>query len=269
METISFIKSLKFRDKLLLVLLVIMLIILTPYLFIKHKNSINSVPTLSEIPTFVLPIKYFDDESITSGSYYGDDSNGNMIFSSANIDEGYRSYPTTTITLKDGYSTDKKNLPEIKTKEQILKEDANVFVADYYLELLNEQIEKYGDMANRFLFKTYIVNLEEFDVDNDGLKETIVSLCGTGGNHCPHEIIIVKNNEIIFSASKGISGLNITKTNTGNGFYMQWTNSELTANGFCCPLGYMKTRFIFENGEFKPIYEQEIRYIKVNDPNYN
>jgi hypothetical protein len=77
--------------------------------------------------------------------------------------------------------------------------------------------------------------------------------------------MIIKNDKIIFSIRVGLVGLGLEKSNTGNGFYVHWTNDELTSRGLCCPIGYMRTRFVYENGEFKPIYEQEVLYIDIND----
>jgi hypothetical protein len=163
----------------------------------------------------------------------------------------------------DYYNQEIKYLPSIKEDKDIFIMEDNIG-HDYF----REQIKKYSDVARRFLPYTVITNVEQFDVDTDGLNETIISTCGLWGNHCPHEIMIVKNNKIVFSTFAD----NLMKSNTGNGFYLHWVPSRDTDKkwdtGLCCPPGYMKTRFIFEKGKFNPIYEQEILYIKVEDPLY-
>lgn len=102
--------------------------------------------------------------------------------------------------------------------------------------------------------------------DKDGKDETIIFLCGVGSNHCPHRIIIVKDQEIIFSVSAGLTGLNFSKTETGNGFYMHWVPTEgKWDRGLCCPLGYVKIRFVYDKGKFLPVYEQEVLYFKIEN----
>lgn len=131
--------------------------------------------------------------------------------------------------------------------------------------LYKQEIKEYGDLATRFL-PSKSVDVKKFDVDNDGKDETIIFLCGVGGNHCPHRIVIVKDNKIVFSVSTGLTDLNISKTETGNGFYVHWVPTEgKWDRGLCCSLGYMKTRFVYDGGKFKPVYEQEVLYFKIEN----
>jgi len=217
----------------------------------------------STIPILNIPLRYFTDDSVAWGSVNTTrDSNDKNTWSFAAIDGGdaFQSFPITTITLQD-FSNESHDLSitkELKEKSYYVGPIANSY---------EEQVEKYGDLAIRFLAVSNAITwVKEFDVDLDGKAEKVVGLCGIDGNHCPHEIIIVKDNKQIFSTSAGLTGLDISKTDTGNGFYVQWVPTEgKWDRGLCCPLGYIKTRFVYKDGMFMPVYEQEVLYFKVEN----
>lgn len=217
------------------------------------------------MPILKLPLSYFSKESIRFGSA-DTKSDDEDAYTEAAIDEGYHSFPTTTISLKsDEYNQKKEKLGSIKTDEEIYGGDTD------WKDSYPEQIEKYGDLARRFLPDTFI-DVKKIDVDSDGVDESIISLCMVGGNHCPHGIIIVKGDNIIFSTSAGSVDVDIVETKTHNGFYLHWvpgsddsTDKKWSAFGLCCSPGYMKTRFVFEDGKFKPVYEQEVLFFNVEN----
>lgn len=230
---------------------------------IVYKEKIISVT--EKAPELNLPLKYFSDNEIVSGSGVSDKKNE---LDYAVLENGYQSFPTTNITVPNkDYSNEIKNLPLVTSYKEIFKDTDGDGKVEWDW-LYKDQIKEYGDLATRFIPEGYtIIGLEKFDVDADGKNETIISLCGTGGNHCPHQIIIVKNNKIIFTADTGLTGLDLTKNDSGNGFYMHWvpTEGKEWDTGLCCPPGYMKTRFVYENGVFKPVYEQKVLYFTVNN----
>lgn len=228
----------------------------------------NGTSNLSELK---LPIKYFPKSSVGWGSLgSGTNMSDSSTWERAAVDIGSRGVPTTNITLnKDSYSNKHENLPPLKTFDEIvteskeisyytnLSDNLNIFYKDIYA--------KYGNFGTRFLPGFY-PTIVEFDIDSDGKNEKIVSLCGVGGNHCPHTIDIVDDEEIVFSVSVGMVGLNLTASETGDGFYLEWVPT--TGNGWenyalCCEPGYMKTRFVYKNNEYVPVYEQEYRYVEV------
>lgn len=214
-----------------------------------------------EMPVLNLPLRYFTDSDIVGGAGDSDDKNK---WEYASVNNGYRSFPTTTIKLSsDDYSNKREKLPAIKPWDP--NKD---FVSK---EFFTEQIQKYGTLAARFLSDDYIVNLQKFDVDSDGELETIVSICSAFGNHCPHKIMVVKNDTVIFSFSAGLTGRNLIKSETGNGFYVHWVPLDEGTKwdtGLCCPPGYISTRFVYEKGKFKPVYEQEVLYFEVKNTEY-
>jgi hypothetical protein len=202
-----------------------------------------------EFPPLNLPSKYFD--STGSGSGVG-------AYSVIRNDQSYRSYPTTTITLASNlYSIKTEPLPQIKTDAQIHGENPeNDFMGDEK----TKNIQKYGDVARRFVgtAKSGIVinSLEDIDLDQDGKTEKLVSLVEYGANIIGQRNVVVKGNNIIFSTTSDSFSW-IIPDKTGNGFCLQW------ADNFKSRDGYMVTRFIVENGSFKPVYEQKIRYIRL------
>lgn len=248
-------------------LVVIILIVVGVPLFVIYPNKKVSNQDY-EMPVLNLPLQYFQDNDIRGGYHSGKgDSSDKKTMSSAYLDGGYRSFPTTTIKLSsDDYSNKREKLPATKSLDQIF--EGNLNEGFVYKETFTEQIQKYGTLATRFLTNDYIVDLQKFDVDNDGKDETIVFLCSLGGNHCPHRIMIIKNDMVIFSFSAGLTDRNLIKSETGNGFYLHWVPIETDTKWdapLCCSPGYMSTRFVYENGKFKPVYEQEVLYFEVKN----
>lgn len=233
-----------------------------------NQNLNNNL--FNNIPTFNLPLRYFTDNSVIYGTI-------NSVSSLDNIDtweyatiggkDAYQSFPTETITLNsDDFSNDIKELPPIKSEAQMdrfLGGKGDSPLRSFYENQKNE----YGNLVNRFLpLMKSISSIKTFDVDNDKKDEKIISLCGVWGNHCPHEIIIVKNRKIIFSSNAGLGYKSIKKSDTNNGFYINWIPAkDKWDKGLCCPLGHMKTRFVYKNGKFKPIYEQKVLYFNVKN----
>ena len=110
------------------------------------------------------------------------------------------------------------------------------------------------------------IYITEADVTNDGIPEKILWVSDAGGNHPPHRFQIVQNERIIFEA--GVSALvrELDPHPTQNGFILKWLDEKHhEGRGLCCPIGYTATRFVFDNGEFVPIYEQDNRYYQVEN----
>ncbi len=228
------------------------------------------------LPTLNLPLRYFPSESFRSGTV-GKSIDDKSTWKSAAIDIGYQSFPTTTITLSsEGYSNEIKDLPPIKSLKEALSvrlfahESEALIDVSYIRERRLAQIQEYGTLASRFLPYDNIGIMGSFDADNDGVDEMILAVCGEGGNHCPHEVIIIKGDKIIFSTRAGGTGPRIVTSDTPNGFYLQWApwqpgDGGIWDVGLCCLPGYMKTRFVYEDGKFIPVYEQEVLYINVKN----
>jgi len=83
----------------------------------------------------------------------------------------------------------------------------------------------------------------------------LLAFVGYGGNGCPHENLIIKNDKIVFSSG----GLGIDTSEVGNGFSLRWNKIYKDANG------YMITKFIYEDNKFKALSEQRVLYTEVEN----
>lgn len=161
------------------------------------------------------------------------------------------------ITVSD-YSNKHEPLPKSELLGVILE---NVDKKDKsMMGSLVSNFNKYPTVASRFL-PAYTVDVSEFDVDRDDKSEQIIWLSAVDANHPPQYVYIVKNDQIIFSASIGGTIMlhpNILEAPDHNGFYLEWVSSNQVKNGLCCPSGKTITRFIYQDDVFKPIMEKVI-----------
>lgn len=246
-----------------------------------------------KFPILQTSLQYFSKDDLGGGNVgkNGDlDKPNTWDFAYLGGDDTYHSFPTTTITLsKNDYSNEIRTLPPVTTKEQYLglsniytledyrnNYEKNLHTDDFFVDkepTWNEVVGEFGDFGARFLSGEYdgakwdVAVIEEADVDNDNQKEKIVYM-SENLDHFDQRILIIKDQKIIFSInSSRDSSSRIIPSKTGNGFYLKWVdfNKHYEDTGYCCPKGYMKTRFVFENRKFKPAYEQEILYTDVEN----
>lgn len=216
-----------------------------------------------EFPWLDLPLKYFSIKNVEWGSVGGSGKEGTMEeYTQVALDskEVFQSYPTTNITIKK-YSADIVPLSTktwIEVRNKIHEEEEN----NLWLDEVDKNYKSYGQMAVHFLdgFQD-IEKFDSFDVDNDGIKEKILGLNSVGrANGGSYNAAIVKGNKMLFYVSEDESF--IVPTDTSNGFYVKWRSPD-DDSARCCPRGYIKTRFVFQDGKFIPLYEQEVRYVIV------
>lgn len=218
---------------------------------------IGSEASNYEMPVIELPVLYFAKNRIV-GSWVSTSGEKYTV-----VSEGYHSAPTTTIgLLDDAFDNMSEYLPPLKSREEILQSVGN------YTNLVQRVLEQDGELARHFLPEEVISDVKKFDVDDDGIEEQIISLCSLGSNHCPDKILIVKNERIIFRIT-GVVNPEITEADTSSGFYLHWspwrTDGSKWDVGLCCMPGYFKTRFVNIDGEFLPVYEQEVLNFSVKD----
>lgn len=227
---------------------------------VEHEQPNNKI-----VPAQLsLPLSYFTKENLRGGSVNPEkDTDDFTTWKKAEFDGGYRSFPTKTITFSD-YSNETDTLPSIPTDNTWQTELPDSVFSE---TLKNQAIETQlgAQLASAGL---HIVEVQNTDVTGDGNPETIVSV-DTGGNHPPIGYYIIQGENIIFSGGFGtilLSGL--VPSPDGNGFSLNWVaDKHLEGRGLCCALGYTSTRFVFENGEFIPVYEQDNRYFEVENTN--
>lgn len=132
-------------------------------------------------------------------------------------------------------------------------------------ERVDGQLVKYGEIARQYLPHNAISGYYTIDIDNDGVKENLITICGIGSNHCSDYAEIVKGSEIIFSTQFYANSRGIKPA--PNGFYIDWTDENSfrddngNESGLCCELSHHRTLFTFQNGQFIPIRQWEVPHI--------
>ncbi len=171
----------------------------------------------------------------------------------------YQSYPTTVTTIKN-YSSETKPL-KTRNFNEVMREFSKFQPSGCGQTVVEDNYKKYGSLATNYLPENSIWSLEKFDVDNDGIAETIVSynfVCMADSGSYRSDII--KGNNIIFSVQE--DNASIVPADTTNGFYVEWISAD-DPDSRCCKEGFKRVRFVLKNGKFAPIYEQEVKYLKV------
>lgn len=130
---------------------------------------------------------------------------------------------------------------------------------------IDEQLSRYGKIARQYLPYDAITDYHTADIDGDGVKEKLITVCGISANHCSDYAEIIKGNEIVFSTQLYTNSRGIRPTL--NGFYINWTNKDSFRNedgeeaGACCELSHNRTEFVFQNWQFVPIKQLKIPHI--------
>lgn len=221
-------------------------------------NPDSTVVNPIKEPTLSLPLSYFHQEDLQGGIANPElDTDDFTTWGKAQFDSGYRSQPTTTITFIDFRNTD-EGLPDLPDEEKwtSITDEMAVFSSLYVA-----QYQAYGEIGKRYAAKMQDIYITGADVTNDGMPEKILGVSNTGGNHTPHWYQIVQNERIIFEAGVNTLVRELDPHPTQNGFILKWLDEKhLAGRGLCCPIGHTATRFVFDNAEFVPIYEQDNRY---------
>jgi hypothetical protein len=129
-------------------------------------------------------------------------------------------------------------------------------------EQIKGQLSQYGEIARQYLPYDAIVNYYAIDIDNDSVKEKLITICGISANHCSDYAEIIEGNEVIFSTELYANSRGISPAK--DGFYVSWTdeNDFYDKNGewrgLCCELNYHKTQFLFKNGGFVPVKQWKV-----------
>ncbi len=232
------------REKIKTYTIFFLLIVIVGSIYFFNRHTIPKADSLGRpddlisnqpFPTLHLPSKYFLNKDITgeevdtASPLFGKVSESNWPWTSASIDsiDNSQTYPTKTISFTR-YFNEAKPLSSI---------DAS----------------------------SYSVEKKTISAEGDGSKETVEFLCSTGGSSAGTcgEAYIVKGNTVIFHATDD-HRVDILPSPTGNGFYVKSENDVLQP-AECCALGYVKTRFVYDGKEFKPIYEQTVYYLNVQN----
>ena len=214
-------------------------------------------------PTLSLPLSYFHREDLQGGFVKPElESDDFTTWEKAQFDSGYRSRPATIITFIDFRNTDEA-LPDLPDEEEWTSLTDEMTA---YSSLYVAQHRAYGEIGKRYAGKMQDIYITEADVTNDGIPEKILGVSDVGDNHPPHWYHIVQNERIIFEAGVSTLVRELDPHPTRNGFILEWVDEKhLEGRGLCCPIGYTATRFVFDDGGFVPVYEQDNRYLQVEN----
>jgi hypothetical protein len=225
----------------------------------------NQETEQSDFSPLSLDVTYFNSNNIRWGSaeHYKEFEEGDirqysqLALANTAI---YQSYPTTKISLTD-YDNSIRDLEVLPLEKAIglLKEDCGM---DWPVQTARENYQKYGDFTTYTLPNQEIYEINYFDVDGDNKNETIVHKnynCRADDGSTSADI--VKDNKIIFSATGDDS--TILPADTNNGFYLEQRLDDGSAR--CCSTGLLRTRFVYKEEKFVPIYEQEVKYMMVKE----
>ena len=221
----------------------------------------NDLVNEDKYPMLPFELTNFSSKDVRSGSatYHKDYPQGDIRqYGNAYLknEDNYQSYPTTKITLTN-YSN-RNDLLEFKPLEETLQKILEP--SRSYKEALNTY-QEWGKLITHYLPEYLVEDVQYFDVNNDGVNEMMVTYnYYEKADSGLYQSDIISNGKIIFSVNESNSRIFPSKLN--DGFYVEWRipNDD---SALCCSTGYMKTRFIWKDGKFEPIYEQEIKYLLV------
>lgn len=230
------------------------------------NTEVASETTEDSFQPLPLNVTYFNYDDIRWGSadHYKEFEEGDIRqFSQLALNNTavYQSYPTTEITLSD-YDSSVRGLKALPLEEalSLLKKDCDM---DWPVQTARENYQKHGSFTTYTLPDQEIYKIDYFDIDGDNKDEAIVHKnynCRADGGSTSTDI--VKDNKIIFSADG--DDATILPADTNNGFYVEQRLSDNSAR--CCSTGVLRTRFVLKDNKFVPIYEQEIKFMQVQEP---
>jgi hypothetical protein len=217
-----------------------------------------------EFPKLPLDPTYFNSKDVSWGSAEhhedfpeGDIRQFNQV--ALNNKAVYQSYPTTDITQKE-FENKNEDL-NIRSLQQSLAEYDEDCPMDWPRERAIDNFNKWGSWVTHYLPIYGVDKVEELDVNEDGKNELIVmrnfNCRATSGSYSSE---IISEGKIIFTASGDNAA--IVEADNNNGFYLE---QLLNDSSRCCESGFIRTRFVYENDEFIPVYEQEVKYFLVGE----
>lgn len=218
--------------------------------FVHSARNIEQTKTTDTRKEVPVEQKYFDDFAGVWGNASG---SGQIRWKAVDSKYAQRSAPTS-ITHP---------LEISKSAKQITLINRNIIKDEFFPQAIDDQIKKYGELIGGFFANNneYITHSTSFDVDTDGKQEMILETAPFGAHHTPWTGFIIKDNKIILSFP--LEHGSIERSKDGNGFYVRH-QLYLNNAGACCASGYRLYRVIYENGEFKPVWEQDVTYLKFN-----
>ncbi len=237
--------------------------------------SVNreKVKSVEDYPVLDLPVRYFDYKYLNSHSVC-DEKESNVTECHKGVKSGnfggvyaYQSYPSTDISI-DGYDNyDSKKPPsvnEILAEVSLLRsKDGDVSAWSVASdELIRKYFKEFGPVAGHFLPRNSDASVSMADLTMDGRDEHIVFTCphGAAGSGCGALWVADSSGNLLFSYSD--PAIELDPSEDGNGFYLYSVHPEDT-EASCCERKRYRTRFVYEDKRFVPIFEQVVVDLKV------
>lgn len=259
--------KMKMPRKLFLLIIALLLIIITVlgYAFKTNNNKLLQVSTKGNTEVSSkknkanLRIEYFDD---AVGVWGSGSPSGETQWKAIDSRYAQRSAPTAIIHPLELKQESIKLRPVKRSEIKYQSRYSGEKEPEYYKLIVDDMYTEYGELLSGYFASKgeVITSSKEFDVDNDRIKDQAVETVTIGGNHPPYSGYIIKNGVIILSMPLNSGGIEPAKD--GNGFYVQ--HKVYDDQGLCCPLGYRLYRVVYKDNSFKPVWEQEVKYIRVN-----
>jgi hypothetical protein len=159
-----------------------------------------------------------------------------------------------------------KHIPYLQKESIKLSPVARTQITKDYFhpELIDKSYKEYGNLIGGYFASQgqIVIAVKKFDVDLDDVSEDIIETEYLDSQHPPSEGYIVKNDRIILST--GLQSGSIEPAKNGNGFYLKNSIRD-DDQPLCCPSGYRLYRIVYEKGFFRPVWEQEVKYVRVGD----
>lgn len=217
------------------------------YLFSQKKDRQNPQTEVSDItqeddeqqPSYIvdIPAKYFDPENT-----YNENSE-NIVLTGENLAV---SNPPIAIERPGGIEAINE---KYDPKEKLL------FDLDFGPDV-------YGyDIDNDGFFEDNIKEGESIDVDNDGRLERVI-YGSTAMTHQPNIAVVVKDGRIIYKSDR-LGHIYIFGSESKNGFYV---SEEFSIGQWPSAGGFRRTRFIYEDGKFIPVWYRESFLLQTTKP---
>ncbi len=232
--------------------------------FVPIKSKVETVPVESAIDRYGKYLEKYPFLNLSKDYFEKDDLYQYDIVKNPS----FQSYPSIVITSggwKIFPDTKPSSLEEVlgdyrSQKEQ--RRDSDMKIWDDS-ELVSE-FRKYPYFAGYFLPDLTVDFVDKFDVNKDGLDEYVVygSSVTMMAKDIRRVIIVDSKGKILFEYYD--RSLEIVSIKDGNGFYLLSAHEE-DMEVPCCARVKIKTRFVYSNNTFTPVYEQKVVYVRIGN----
>ena len=175
--------------------------------------------------------------------------------SSYNIGEKKSDFRTDSDCLFTEYENIDRKICGQRTIKEVKEIESLKADNGLRLESIDDNFNKYPELAGYYLPKNIIDSTSTLDIDKDGKSEELIYYSCPGCNAPSRNVDVIKNGRIIFSAQGGNLEVKTNNENTP-GFILSDSGLVLAR-----PEGYTEVKFKlnFDN-EYYPYEEKDVRF---------